>query len=52
MQGCVLRPLCAGESWGATAIEEHRRAFLQFKAGVVGLAGLEPAASFLSAIFK
>ena len=33
------------------AIEgDHRRAFRQFSAGVVGLAGLEPAASSLSGI--
>jgi hypothetical protein len=42
---------CAQALTEATAIEgDHRRAFPQVDPGVVGLAGLEPAASSLSAI--
>jgi hypothetical protein len=38
---------------GAAAIEnDHRRAFPQLNSGVVGLAGLEPAASSLSATWR
>jgi hypothetical protein len=39
---------CCAES--PLSEEEHRRAFPQVKDGVVGLAGLEPAASSLSGI--
>jgi hypothetical protein len=49
--GCVLGPLCVGPSPKQPPLTEwHRRAFLQVNPGVVGLAGLEPAASSLSGI--
>jgi hypothetical protein len=48
--GCVLTPLCKGDARKQPPLkEDHRRAFPQVNPGVVGLAGLEPAASFLSA---
>jgi hypothetical protein len=49
MQGCVLRPPCAAHAEAAVIHGDDRRAFPQLNPGVVGLAGLEPAASSLSA---
>jgi hypothetical protein len=50
VQGCVLRPLCAGDSQKQPLRRDHRRAFPQVNPGVVGLAGLEPAPSSSSEI--
>jgi hypothetical protein len=51
VQGCVLRPVCAGvgrhQPWSK---ETTRRPLSQVRNGMVGLAGLEPAASSLSEI--
>jgi hypothetical protein len=51
VQGCVLRPLCAPRPAEATLIKETtEERSRRSTSGVVGLAGLEPAASSLSAI--
>jgi hypothetical protein len=50
MKGCVLRPLCAGDAQSNRDQRDRRRAFPQVNPSVVGLAGLEPAASSLSGI--
>jgi hypothetical protein len=51
VQGCVLKALCGGDTREPPSIAvDYRRAFPQFKAGVVGLGGLEPPASSLSEI--
>jgi hypothetical protein len=52
MQGCVLSPLCGGDRRISSDERDHRGAFPQLKPGVVGLAGLEPAASSLSGIIR
>jgi hypothetical protein len=52
VQGCVLGPLCAGPHGSNRHRRDHRRAFLQVRPSVVGLAGLEPAPSSLSAITR
>jgi hypothetical protein len=49
MQGCVLRPLCQTSTEPIAIGGDHREVFPQVNLGIVGLAGLEPAASSLSA---
>ena len=50
MQGCVRRALCAGDARKPAAIKETNECASAGQTGVVGLAGLEPAASSLSGI--
>jgi hypothetical protein len=51
VQGCVLRPVCAGDGRHQPRSKETtRRPLSQVRNGMVGLAGLEPAASSLSEI--
>jgi hypothetical protein len=50
MQGCVLRPLCQTSTEPIAIGGDHREVFPQVNLGIVGLAGLEPAASSLSEI--
>jgi hypothetical protein len=49
MQGCVLRPRSRRRKEPIAIGGGHRKVFLQVTLGIVGLAGLEPAASSLSA---
>ena len=50
MQGCVLRPLCAGDPPEQLRVKGRLWRVCPGQGGAVGLAGLEPAASSLSGI--
>src|SRR5918992_6342423 len=50
MQGCVLRPPCAAHAEAAAIHGDDRRAFPQLNPCMVGLGGVEPPTSSLSAI--